>query len=168
MTRQEKILRAKATMMLAAACRAKFDKEDPNDMAALKVWEDALAPYPAVVVQGAIEGWIRDTKETYGRLPAIGAIIERIEIILSMTGRRRFKEAQARRQTALAEHLGRRREARRVYLSAMRQAAKLPPAEAEKVRMAAHQTYADAITAIDRAISLAAADAPALEEAHNG
>lgn len=166
MTSQDKTLKIKALMMLATACHASLDGTDGE--AEVRLWMDAVAPYPAVAVQGAVVGWIHDTRETYGRLPAPGAIVERIELILAMDRRRRFKAAQARRQTALAEHLGRRREARRVYLSAMRAAASLPPAEATAARIAAGQEYADALAVIDRAISIAASDTAALEEARHG
>ena len=169
MTSQEKILKVQALMMMAAACGVRFDEKSRGDKETVAFWEDVFRPYPAIVVQGAVVGWIHDTKETYGRLPAPGAITERIELILSMTSRRRFEAAQARRKAALAEHLARRREARRVYLSAMRSAAALPPSEADAARIAALAAYSSALASIDRAISLAAAaDASALEEGRHG
>ena len=171
-TSQEEVLKVKAVMMLGAACHAKLTDEKgrptPEATAEINMWRKALEPYPAVVVQGAVVGWIHDTKQTFHALPAIGAITERIELILSMDRRRRFKAAQARRQTALAEHLGRRREALRVYLGAMRNAAKLPPAEATAARIVAGQAYAASIAAIDRAISIAASSENDALEARHG
>ena len=166
MTSQEKILKVQALMMMAAACGVRFDEKNRGDKETVAFWEDVFRPYPAIVVQGAVVGWIHDTRETYGRLPAPGAITERIELILSMDRRRRFEASQARRRAALAGHLERRREARRVYLSAMRSAAALPPAEATAARIVAHQRYSEALVAIDRAISLAASDTAALEASH--
>lgn len=172
MTSQTETARKRAAVA-ALAVAAGVRLTEAEAVATRGLWDAALAPYSAAEADAAVQACIRQTESFYGRMPAPGEIVARIEAARGMAALQRFK-AQLAARRALDGRLSSARLAAEERHNRRMAAlpASMPRAEWDRARAASMERLRSDLAAIDAegAEGLAALEAessaPALEVSH--